>query len=49
MAKINISYVLGECERIFSIKVKVKLSLGLTKNHAMRKYWGNGGIAPVIL
>jgi len=26
-----------------------KLSLCLTKHHAMKTYWGNGGIAPRIL
>jgi len=30
-------------------KVKVKLSLCLTKHHAMKVYWRNGGIAPRIL
>jgi len=30
-------------------KVKVKLSLLLTKYHAMKTYWINGGIAPSIL
>jgi hypothetical protein len=30
-------------------KVKVKLSLCLTKHHAIRTYWGSGGIAPRIL
>jgi len=25
------------------------LSLCLTKHHAMKTYWGNGGIAPSIL
>jgi hypothetical protein len=28
---------------------KVKLSLCLTKHHAMKTYWGSGGIAPLIL
>jgi hypothetical protein len=32
-----------------SIKVKVKFSLCLTKHHAMKTYWGSGGIAPLIL
>jgi hypothetical protein len=31
------------------LKVKVKLSLCLTKHHAMKTYWGSGGIAPRIL
>jgi hypothetical protein len=31
------------------IKVKVKFSLCLTKHHAMKTYWGSGGIAPLIL
>jgi hypothetical protein len=31
------------------VKVKVKLSLWLTKNHAMKMYWRSGGIAPHIL
>jgi hypothetical protein len=30
-------------------KVKVKLSLCLAKHHAMKTYWGIGGIAPRIL
>jgi hypothetical protein len=30
-------------------KSKVKLSLCLTKHHAMKAYWGSGGIAPRIL
>jgi hypothetical protein len=29
--------------------VKVKLSLYLTKNKAMKTYWGSEGIAPRIL
>jgi hypothetical protein len=29
--------------------VKVKLSLFLTKHHAMKAYWGRRGIAPRIL
>jgi hypothetical protein len=32
-----------------SVKVKVKLSLCLTKHHAMKTYWRSGGIAPRIL
>jgi hypothetical protein len=35
--------------RIKGKKVKVKLSLCLTKHHAMKTYWGSGGIAPRIL
>jgi hypothetical protein len=31
------------------VKVKVKLSLCLTKHHAMKAYWVSGGIAPLIL
>jgi hypothetical protein len=31
------------------VKVKVKLSLCLTKHHAMKAYWGSGGIVPRIL
>jgi hypothetical protein len=31
------------------IKVKIKLSLFLTKLHAMKTYWGSGGIALRIL
>jgi hypothetical protein len=29
-------------------KVKVKLYLCLTKHHAVKTYWGRGGIAPHI-
>jgi hypothetical protein len=31
------------------LKVKVELSLCLTKHHAMKTYWGSGGIALSIL
>jgi hypothetical protein len=31
------------------LKVKVKLPLCLTKHHAMKAYWGSGGIVPLIL
>jgi hypothetical protein len=40
------SHVHRETEEV---KVKVKLSLYLTKHHAMKTYWGSGGIAPCIL
>jgi hypothetical protein len=30
-------------------KRKVKLSLCLTKHHAMKVYWESGGVAPLIL
>jgi hypothetical protein len=33
----------------FKERKKVKLSLFLTKYHAMKTYWGSGGIAPGIL
>jgi hypothetical protein len=29
--------------------VKIKLPLGLTQHHAMKKYWGSGGTALRIL
>jgi hypothetical protein len=32
-----------------AVKVKIKLSLYLTKHHAMNMYRGSGGIAPLIL
>jgi hypothetical protein len=32
-----------------NVKLKVNLSLCLTKHHAMKTYWGSGGIAPLIL
>jgi hypothetical protein len=35
--------------RYITFKVKVKLSLWLTKHHAMKAYWRSGGIAPRIL
>jgi hypothetical protein len=38
-----------EVVQAIHIKVKVKLSLHLTKYHAMKAYCGNGGIAPLIL
>jgi hypothetical protein len=31
------------------VEVKVKLFLCLTKHHAMKTYWGSGGITPRIL
>jgi hypothetical protein len=35
-------------EEDMSVKVKVKLSLCLTKHQAMKAYWESGGIAPRI-
>jgi hypothetical protein len=32
-----------------TIKVKVKLSLCLTKRHTMKVHWGSGGVTPLIL
>jgi hypothetical protein len=34
---------------IMDVLIKVKLSLCLTKHHAMKAYWRSGGIAPHIL
>jgi hypothetical protein len=34
---------------VVKLKIKVKLSPCLTKLHAMKTYWGSGGIAPRIL
>jgi len=31
------------------LKLKIKLSLFLTKHHAMKTYWGSAGIAKRIL
>jgi hypothetical protein len=31
------------------VKVKVKLSLYITKHHTMKTYWGTGGRAPRVL
>jgi hypothetical protein len=39
----------GNDEHIFLVKVKVKTPCALTKHHDMKKYWGNRGIAPLIL
>jgi hypothetical protein len=36
-------------ETLCRVKVKLKLSLCLTKHHAMKAYWGSGGITPRIL
>jgi hypothetical protein len=46
--------VLGQKNKLWSpppirCKVKVKLSLCLTKHHAMKTHWGSGGVAPRIL
>jgi hypothetical protein len=35
----------GISSHFSGVKVKVKLSLCLTKHHAMTTYWGGGGIA----
>jgi hypothetical protein len=32
-----------------AVIVKVKLSLSLTKHHAMNTYWGSGDVTPFIL
>jgi len=39
------------CVRLIKVKVKVKvkLSLCLTEHHAMKAYWGSGGITPLML
>jgi hypothetical protein len=34
---------------LVKVKVKGKGSLCLTKHHAMKTYWGSGGIAPRLL
>jgi len=38
----------GPCGFLETVKVKVKLSLCLTKHHAMKMYWGSVGLAPHI-
>jgi hypothetical protein len=44
------SEALSVCKLVESrFRVKVKLSLRLTKHHAMKAYWGSGGIDPHIL
>jgi hypothetical protein len=47
--KSSTSGILALCRAPSANKVKVKLSLCLTKHHTMKTYWGNGGIAPHIL
>jgi hypothetical protein len=41
----------GVTKLILKVKVKGKVVpvLFLTENHAMKAYWGNGDIAPLIL
>jgi hypothetical protein len=39
----------GHTENKNMIKIKVKLSLCLTKHHAMKAYWGSEDIAARIL
>jgi hypothetical protein len=39
----------GNTDDGVKVKVKVNLSLYLTKHHAMKTYWRSGGIAPRIL
>jgi hypothetical protein len=43
----NATVVYVQCR--LNVKVKVKLSLRLTKHHAMKTYRRNGGIVPHIL
>jgi hypothetical protein len=38
-----------QAEEAVILMAKVKVSLCLTKHHAMNTYWGSGGIAPSIL
>jgi hypothetical protein len=40
-----------ECMLIFPLPLKGKVVrvLFLTEHHAMKTYWGNGGISPLIL
>jgi len=47
----NVPLLLNIFNMFFNIKgkIKVKLSLCLTKHHAIKTYWGSGGIAPRIL
>jgi hypothetical protein len=42
-------HFLKKVDKKLSLKVKVKLSLSLTKHHAMKSYWGSGGIVPRII
>jgi hypothetical protein len=37
------------CPSIGLDDIIIELSLCLTKHHAMKAYWGSGGIAPLIL
>jgi hypothetical protein len=41
-------FLTSRVKNMDKVKEKVKLSLYLTKHHAMKAYWG-GGIAPRIL
>jgi hypothetical protein len=43
------SYTCISASFITVLKLKVKLSLCLNKHHAMKTYWGSGGIALGIL
>jgi hypothetical protein len=52
----RLGLILGRCEMCVAfrtevkVKIKVKLFLCfLTKHHAMKAYWGIGGVAPLIL
>jgi hypothetical protein len=36
-------------EGVVKVKVKAKFSLCFTKHHAVKTYWGSGGIVPRIL
>jgi len=46
--EIYITQVKGFFTLAYTAKVKVKLSLCLTKHHAMKTYWRSGGIFPRI-
>jgi hypothetical protein len=46
---VELAIVFGSMPLVKNGKGKVKLSLCLTKHHAMKTYWGSGGIAPRII
>jgi len=54
LTQLSVDFTTSMVKKLYEKKftcyqIMAKLSLYLTKHHAMKTYWGNGGIAPRIL
>jgi len=54
LTQLSVDFTTSMVKKLYEKKftcyqIMAKLSLYLTKHHAMKTYWGNGGIAPHIL